>query len=61
MDEDRDCSMCRWYSNLEGWCSRYREFHYPSDGEGCPGWEFWKDTEDEDRPYLTGEDGHVVE
>lgn len=35
--DDHDCSMCEFYSNLDGWCSRYREMHYPSDGEGCPG------------------------
>lgn len=51
--DDKDCSMCSWYSNLEGWCSMYREFHYPSDGEGCPGWAYWKDTEDEDHEYST--------
>ena len=39
--DDHDCSMCEFYSNLDGWCSRYREMHYPSDGEGCPGWEYW--------------------
>lgn len=49
--DDKDCSMCRWYSNLEGWCSQYKEMHYPSDGENCPGWEYWKDTEAEDYGY----------
>ena len=40
---EHDCSMCRYYSNLEGFCYRYREQHYPSDGETCNGWEYWDD------------------
>lgn len=39
--DDHDCSRCLYYSYMNDWCYRYREMHYPSDGAGCPGWEYW--------------------
>lgn len=43
--DDKHCDMCTFFDPLNEYCSRYREIHYPDDGEGCPGWEYWKDGE----------------
>ena len=45
--DDHNCDMCVYYDMAEEWCSRYRELHYPSDGARCPGYEFYKDVEDQ--------------
>lgn len=41
--DDKHCDMCGWYDMADEYCCRYREAHYPSDGEGCPGWERYDD------------------
>lgn len=53
---DKHCDMCVYYSQDEedyenenglvfpGYCSRWRERHYPSDA-GCKEWEYWDDPE----------------
>ena len=44
--EEKHCDMCGWYradDECTGRCTRYHEEHYPGDGEGCPGWEYWED------------------
>lgn len=41
--DDKHCDMCVWYDMHLGYCDRYKERHYPTDGEGCIGWEYWDD------------------
>lgn len=50
MDE-KHCDMCGHYrmeDETMGWCARYREHHYPTDGRRCPGWEYWEDVPNDD-------------
>ena len=56
--DDRHCDMCRYFEMIEisdedefcdtetGNCTRYHEIHYPTDGRGCPGWEYWEEAYD---------------
>lgn len=43
--DDKHCDMCAWYDIDCEYCTLYREKHYPSDGEKCSGWKYWKDVE----------------
>ena len=51
--EDRHCDMCGYYSQEDdselGWCGRYMEQHLPTDGEGCAGWQYWEEAENDTR------------
>ena len=43
MNDDHHCDMCAHYEMNAEYCTRYREAHYPTDGQGCIGWEYWDD------------------
>lgn len=40
---DKHCDMCCWFDLNTEYCTLYREQHYPTDGAGCIGWEYWDD------------------